>query len=354
MSVLKTIEPGSDSNNRSESATTQRLENYLKQACRADQVEVLTLKRLAGGAIQENWMLVAEVRGGLHDGSHRWVLRMDALSAVQVSLTRPQEFSVLETVHHAGVRVPRPLWLCLDESVLGRPFFIMQMLPGIAAGHTLTLSLGDNGNSALAVELGANLASLHQLQPPQTTLDFLPSAQPAPALTSVEAYRNYLSQLPESFPALEWGLRWCELNAPETHQQCLLHRDYRTGNFLVSNGMLSGVLDWEFTSWGDPLEDVGWFSAPCWRFKRPDLQAGGIGHLKDFLAGYAQVSGRHIVLEELRYWQVLATLRWAVIALQQAERHLSGEQASLELALTGRLIPELELDILKLTRGEQT
>ncbi|MNF12535.1 hypothetical protein D3C80_2140590 [compost metagenome] len=47
----------------------------------------------------------------------------------------------------------------------------------------------------------------------------------------------------------------------------------------------------------------------------------------------------------------MATLRWAVIALQQTQRHLSGEEPSLELALTGRLLPELELEILRLTSG---
>ncbi|MNF12669.1 hypothetical protein D3C80_2142390 [compost metagenome] len=49
----------------------------------------------------------------------------------------------------------------------------------------------------------------------------------------------------------------------------------------------------------------------------------------------------------------MAHLRWAVIALQQAERHLSGQQRSLELALTGRLVPELEYEILALTSGGQ-
>jgi hypothetical protein len=42
----------------------------------------------------------------------------------------------------------------------------------------------------------------------------------------------------------------------------------------------------------------------------------------------------------------MATVRWAIIALQQAHRHTSGEQSSLELALTGRMVPEMELDIL--------
>ena len=53
--------------------------------------------------------------------------------------------------------------------------------------------------------------------------------------------------------------------------------------------------------------------------------------------------------EETIYWQVLAHLRWALIALQQSERHRSGAQASLELALTAHIVPELEREILALT-----
>lgn len=82
---------------------------------------------------------------------------------------------------------------------------------------------------------------------------------------------------------LEWGLRWCELHAPRNSILCLLHRDYRTGNYLASEQGLEAVLDWEFTGWGDPCEDLGWFTARCWRFTRPDLEAGGIGQLEDFL-----------------------------------------------------------------------
>ncbi len=56
--------------------------------------------------------------------------------------------------------------------------------------------------------------------------------------------------------------------------------------------------------------------------------------------------------EALVYWQVMAHVRWAMIALQQAQRHLSGSEPSLELALTGRIVAELEYEIVALTRAE--
>lgn len=332
---------------------TAALESFICASALARRASIETQRRLSGGAIQENWLLEVHLDGGPFEGRHRWVLRTDSPSLVQASLSRSQEFNVLSLVHQAGVKVPRPLWLCEDLGVTGRVFFLMEMLPGIAAGHVLTgAASGAEGNRRLAHALGTNLARLHRIQPPRLELvGFLPMPDGSPALATIQSYRSFLDTLPQALPVLEWGLRWCERHAPEPVALCLIHRDYRTGNYLVHDGELSGILDWEFTGWGDPREDIGWFTARCWRFARPDLQAGGIGRLEDFLGGYEQESGRRLEAVELRYWQVMAYLRWAVIALQQAQRHLSGEQASLELALTGRLIPELEHDLLRLTQG---
>jgi len=350
MSSSSTLSPANDS--VVAMTDDQRLAEFIREQACATQVSIQGRKRLSGGAIQENWRLDLLVEGGPWAGNRQWVLRSDALSALPASLDREQEFAVLQVVHQAGVKVPRPLWLCRDARVHGRVFFLMEYVPGIAAGRLLSAQAGAEGRAVLAEQLGANLARLHQVRPPHAALDFLPVAKRSPALASIDAYRRYLDSLDEAYPALEWGLRWCELHAPDASRLCLLHRDYRTGNYLASEQGLEAVLDWEFTGWGDPCEDLGWFTARCWRFTRPDLQAGGIGVLEDFLRGYHQVSPLQIEPCQLHYWQVMATLRWAVIALQQGQRHLSGEEPSLELALTARLLPELELDILDMTGAD--
>lgn len=330
------------------------LSAYLTERLAGERVVIERSERLSGGAIQENWLLEARVDDGRAQTHRRWVLRTDAASAVAVSMSREQEFAVLSAAHRAGVQVPQPLWLCRDPRVIGREFFVMEALAGTASGYRLTTDRAlEEKRGALCAQLGANLARLHRIRPPQPGLEFLPAPVSDAVEASVDQYRRFLDALPGSQPVLEWGLRWCEVHKPAPLEPCLIHRDYRTGNYLVDDGVLTGVLDWEFAGWGDPREDLGWFSARCWRFGRPDLEAGGIGRLADFLAGYRSVSGLELSGEELVFWQVMAHLRWAVIALQQAERHLSGQQRSLELALTGRLVPELEYEILALTSGDQ-
>lgn len=315
-----------------------------------DHVEIESCERLSGGAIQENWLLSASVLVHGEPIEKRWVLRTDAPSSVAVSMGRAQEFAVLQAVHQAGVTVPDPLWLCRDPGILGRDFFLMAALEGTASGFRLTTDKAlEPARRDLCRELGANLALLHEVKPDHAELDFLHAAAIDPIQRDIDLYRQYLDELPIAHPVIEWGLRWCELNRPDALTPRLIHRDYRTGNYMVDQGCLVGVLDWEFAGWGDPREDLGWFTARCWRFARPDREAGGIGQLDDFLEGYSSVSGLRPTLEELRFWQLMAHVRWALIALQQAQRHLTGQQRSLELALTGRLIPELEYEILSLT-----
>jgi aminoglycoside phosphotransferase (APT) family kinase protein len=332
-----------------------RAERLIAASCGARSVELPHWRRLTGGAIQENIAVEALIEGGPLAGRHDWVLRTDAPSSVATSHPRAAEFALLQVAHAAGVRVPEPFLLCRDGE--GPDFFTMQRMPGLAAGHRLAKDdtlVPDR--AALARDLGENLARLHRVTPPVATLGFLGAPAADPARDAIVSYRRALDDLAcvrgEAWPALEWGLAWCARNAPPPLPPCLLHRDYRTGNYLVHEGRLSAMLDWEFAGWGDPREDIGWMFARCWRFARPDREAGGVGAARDFLEGYANAGGRDTAWEETIYWQVLAHLRWAVIALQQAERHRSGSQRSLELALTAHIVPELEFEILALAGTE--
>jgi aminoglycoside phosphotransferase (APT) family kinase protein len=327
----------------SETSTRPRLAKFISRATGEHDATIVTLERMEGGAVQENWALDVKLNGELR----RWVLRTDAKGTLRESLTRAQEFAVLKAARDAKVLAPQPLFLCDDPAVTGQRFFIMERLPGVAAGHRITRDstlVPDGGR--LARELAANLARLHRIKPGHAGLEFLPIML---ARDCIAHYRSYLDTLSHPYPALEWGLRWCEISAPRQEDAVLIHRDYRTGNYLINDGHLAGILDWEFSAFGNPLEDVGWLCARCWRFACPDLAVGGIAGLDDFLPEYERLAGRRVTAGDLKYWQVMAHLRWAIIALQQLERHLSGTERSLELALTGHIVGQIEFEILNLT-----
>ena len=323
------------------------LGEFLAGVNECDSLSILRLARLPGGTIQENYAVDVEFGGGPLAGGHELVLRTDAPSGVASSRSRADEFAVLKVAWEAGVTVPEPLWLCADESVIGRSFYIMRRLPGSAAGHRLVRdSALDPVRESLVERLGEELARVHAIRPPHPELEQLPRPETSPALWRIAEYRGYLDALPDPQPALEWGLHWLERKAPRFGQITLCHSDYRTGNYLVNGGQLSGILDWEFASWSDPLEDIAWFCARCWRFGEWQREAGGMGSREAFYRGYERVAGTAIERDLVPYWEVMAALRWGIIALQQGYRHTSGKETSLELALTGRMVPEMELDML--------
>ncbi len=325
----------------------EALATWLAGAAGARTVAIETIEKLAGGAIQENWRLAVRVSGGDHAGQQHWVLRTDAPSSVATSLSRPQEFDLLRAAAAAGVTVPEPLFLCDTESVLGRLFYVMRYVPGVAEGHRLVrdpaiASAGDD----LVGQLGRELARIHSIVPPREDLGFLPVPELPPALARIATYRRYLDDLSEPSPALERALRWLELNAPRAAHLVLCHSDFRTGNYKVENGRVTGILDWEFAAWSDPNEDIAWFCYRYWRFGADDREAGGIGSREAFYRAYESEAARPVAREHIAYWEIMAAVRWGVIALQQGERHLSGAEPSLELALTGLQVPEMEMDAL--------
>ncbi len=126
---------------------------------------------------------------------------------------------------------------------------------------------------------------------------------------------------------------------------CLVHGDFRVGNLMVDpeNGLV-GVLDWELAHLGDPAEDLGWLCVNSWRFRRPDREVGGFGHLPALIEAYENAGGMRIAPDRVRWWQAMGTLNWAVTT---RSLFLAGG-GSVERAVIGRRLSECEADLVAL------
>ena len=322
------------------------LARFLAAASGAAWVEIGAMELLSGGAIQENWGFGARFAGGSLAGVQRLVLRCDAATGVPSSLGRTEEFAVLQAVHAAGVTVPEPLFACADPRVIGKPFFVMRRLPGTAQGRDITADPAlEPELSTIAGWLGRELALIQTIRPPRSDLPFL---RPIEAPQHIAHFRAYLDRHPQPRPVLEWAARWLETHLPDALPLVLCHRDFRTGNYLLDGRKPTGILDWEFAGWGDPDEDIGWLCCKGWRFARLDREAGGIVRRAVFYRAYEAAAGRRLDPERVFFWEVLANVRWAVIALQQSDRHLLGGTRDLSTAIIGRRASECELELLML------
>ncbi len=327
----------------------QALAAYIASASGADGVEVESAAKLSGGSVQEGWRVDASCRGGRLAGTHRLVLRADAPTHLAASRSRAEEFALLRAAHASDVKVPEPLSCCDDTAVLGRPFFLMRWMPGIAAGAALARNATwDGKRDALAAELGRQLAHIHRITPPRPDLAFLGSPPVDPATLRLALYRRWLDEFDDPHPVAEWALRWLAQQKPAPAEIVLCHGDFRTGNYLATETGISAILDWEFADWGDPHEDIGWLCCKSWRFGAIEREVGGIAGRDVFYRAYESTGGRPVDPDRVRYYELMASLRWLILALQQRERLRKGGERSLDLALTGRRPAECEFELLRL------
>src|SRR5262249_8677596 len=123
---------------------------------------------------------------------------------------------------------------------------------------------------------------------------------------------------------------------------------FRIGNLMVGPDGLRGVFDWEFAHLGDPIEDLIWPCVRSWRFGHDDLHMGGVGQPGEFWQAYEKASGVAVDRQAAKFLEILGNFRWAVGCVSQANRHLSGQAPSIELASLGRRAAEMELEALDL------
>ncbi len=301
---------------------------------------------LAGGASREMVMLTLAIDGI----SSKYVLRCDPPTQMnEKSLTRAQEFEVMCAAYDAGVCVAKPRWLCEDSSLLGSPFFIMDYVEGVGIGRkVVTMPELAQARALLPQQMAEELAKIHALQ--SEDFDFLPTPRPgySSARDAIAMCYEVLDSLRVCNPAFEAALRWAERSAPTVESWSFVHGDFRLGNLLVNGEGLAAVADWEFCHVGDPDEDLGYPCMRDWRFGVGHLRFAGISDREVFLKAYEDVSGRKVNRESVDFWEILGNIRWGVICLAQANRHLSGRESSVELASIGRRSAEMQFEALRL------
>lgn len=300
-----------------------------------EQVGVRDLRRLTGGASRETWSFDAV---GPDGGVRPLILRRDPVQPRDRALST--EAALIRAARDAGVPEPEVLAVSDDADDLGAAYIVMERV----AGETLARRILRDDAFAevrprLAEQCGEILGRIHAIEP-----DHVPALARPDVLADL---RETISCFAEPSPALELGLRWLAEHRPPEADDAIVHGDFRNGNLIVGPDGIRAVLDWELAHRGDPMQDLGWLCVRAWRFGA-DAPVGGFGGYEDLFRGYERTSGRRVDPEVVRWWEVFGTVWWGGGCMQQAWRHLSGGEPSVELAAIGRRTVEQEYDVLLL------
>ncbi|HET7048675.1 MAG TPA: phosphotransferase family protein, partial [Solirubrobacteraceae bacterium] len=270
--------------------------------------EVRGVQRLTGGASRETWSFDA-----LIDGEWRPLVMRSGRSGRGSMTVEALAFDAA-----AGAGVPEPRIVARGDS-----FLVMERIEGETIARRI---LREEKFAALrpllAEQCGEILARIHSI--PREAIPDLEGGDP---LTDTAAM---IHSFEEPSPALELGLAWLERNRPEPERGVVLHGDFRLGNLIIGEEGVRAVLDWELVHRGDPCQDLGYLCVRAWRFGG-EYPVGGFGTYEDLFRGSERISGREVDPARVRWWEVFGTVWWGGACMQQAWRHLSGSDRSVEL-----------------------
>ncbi len=287
----------------------ERLAGWLRTELRdADDIGIEGLDRVNFGHSAEMMVLTIATRDSRQDVVLRLRPKPPALLE-PYDLNR--QYTILRALEPTAVRVPRVLWLEDTGDVLGRPFFVMERVGGDVYEMESPADAADETVVRMCQSLAEQLAAIHSVDLQQTGLDALDDGSDHldRELNHWAAEMDRVKR--DSLPALERLLQALRDSKPKPCPRVtLVHGDAKPGNFAFINGEVSAVFDWEMTTVGDPLTDIGWLEL-LW------MQPVGItSHpaalsVDALLAHYEAVSG--IKVQNRSWYRALNAYKMAVI-----------------------------------------
>jgi len=319
---------------RDPAETAERLRDWLTDVRGLAGVGVENVSIPAStGASNETILFDAVWTGPAGPERHSLVARIAPTSyTVFPEDTFERQFHVMRALaDHSSVPMAAMHWYEPEKSWFGAPFWIMEQVrgdipgdvPPYAAGGWLAEATPRQQHRAWMSGLRA-LAGVHTT--PLAHLALFPrllATPDDPLAAELDRYRRYLAWAEDGqpFPLARDALAWLDRNAPAAPAAgpTLVWGDARLSNLIFRDFEVAAVLDWEMTTIGDPLLDLGW-----WLFADETLTAGaGVARLPGFpsreetAALWREATGRST--DALAYYEVFAGLRFAVIMLRMGK-----------------------------------
>jgi aminoglycoside phosphotransferase (APT) family kinase protein len=248
-----------------------------------------------------------------------------------------REYTMLAALQGVYPRAPRPIAFCEDESVVGAPFYLMERVRGVILrgdkppeGVAFSPELLRRTSTALV----DNLAELHAVDPTRPPLTAIGKPQGYVARQVNGWTERYANARTDEVPHIEAVAAWLARNLPVESGVAVIHNDYKYDNVVLDPadpGRVVAVLDWEMSTVGDPLMDLGTLLA-YWADPDdpPEVRARPYGPTylpgslsrAEIVVRYQDRSGRSA--PSILFHYVFALFKIAVIVQQIYRRYVDG------------------------------
>lgn len=308
----------------------------------------LRVERFNGGQSNPTFLLVTPER--------RYVMRCKPGPVAQLLPTAhavEREARVLRALAGTQVPVPQVYLLHEDEALLGRAFYVMEMLDGEVHWDPRLKTHSPAQRTALFDAMNATIAAIHSVDVDRQGLrDYGAPGNYYDRGLSRWTKQYRASEFKEApVAAMERLIEWLPANAPpaDSVQTRLLHGDFRLDNLVFERGgaRVLGVLDWELSTLGDPLADfayhaLAWVAppGPMRGLAGLDLDAAGIPQLAAYCALYEARSGL-TVGKRWNFYFAYNLFRLAAIMQGVAARARQGIASSQQAVEQGALAPRV-------------
>jgi aminoglycoside phosphotransferase (APT) family kinase protein len=256
-----------------------------------------------------------------------------------------REFRVMSALNNAGFPAARQYVLCLDESVIGRAFYIMDFVEGRVLWDQSLPGMTQAERAGIYDELNRVIAQLHLVD--YAAIGLADFGKPGNYFArQIDRWsRQYKASETESIDAMDRLIEWLPQNIPPGEQTSIVHGDYRLDNMIFhpTEPRILAVLDWELSTLGHPLAD---FSYHCMSWHIPpghfrgiagvDHVALGIPREQDYIARYCERTGKTIRSEDWNFYLAYNLFRMAGILQGIMKRYVDGTAASEQALRTGQ------------------
>jgi len=256
------------------------------------------------------------------DDGRRWVLRRPPLGQLLASAHDvAREARIMAALEDTGVPVPRIFGVAKDPKISQVPLVLMAFINGqVVDTMQIAESLTPHQRRQIGVSLPKALAKIHAVDIKEVGLSDLASHQPYAGRQLKRWAGQWERSKTRELPELDDLTRRLAVAAPKQRELSLVHGDFHLRNAIVSHatGEVIGVLDWELSTLGDPLADMGSMLA-YWPEAGEDIGGDFAASTLDGFPDRAELA--QIYLDQtgrdpqaLTYWHALGLWKVAVIA----------------------------------------